>query len=29
MSLMENGGTENPADIRNEMGDAMESGVGI
>lgn len=29
VSLMENGGTENPADIRNEMGDAMESGVGI
>lgn len=29
MALMENGGTENPADIRNEMGDAMESGVGI
>ncbi|WP_320150590.1 fumarate reductase (quinol) flavoprotein subunit [uncultured Tolumonas sp.] len=29
MSLMENGGTENPADIRNEMGDTMESGVGI
>jgi len=29
MSLMENGGTENPADIRNEMGDAMEAGVGI
>ena len=29
MSLMDNGGTENPADIRNEMGDAMESGVGI
>ncbi len=23
MSLMENGGTENPADIRNEMGDGM------
>ncbi|NCB58803.1 MAG: fumarate reductase (quinol) flavoprotein subunit [Gammaproteobacteria bacterium] len=29
MSLMENGGTENPADIRNELGDAMEKGVGI
>lgn len=29
MSLMENGGTENPADIRNELGDAMEHGVGI
>ncbi|MBB6055041.1 MAG: fumarate reductase (quinol) flavoprotein subunit [Gammaproteobacteria bacterium] len=29
MSLMENGGTENPADIRNELGDTMEKGVGI
>lgn len=29
VSLMENGGTESPADIRNEMGDAMEAGVGI
>jgi fumarate reductase, flavoprotein subunit len=29
VSLMENGGTENPADIRKEMGDAMEAGVGI
>ncbi len=29
MSLMEGDGTENPANIRNEMGDAMEKGVGI
>lgn len=29
VSLMENGGTENPADIRKEMGDTMEAGVGI
>jgi len=29
MSLMEGDGTESPANIRNEMGDAMEKGVGI
>lgn len=28
-SLLDNPGTENPATIRNEMGDAMEEGVGI
>ncbi len=29
MSLMEGDGDESPADIRNQMGDAMERGVGI
>ncbi|MFC3913148.1 fumarate reductase (quinol) flavoprotein subunit [Pseudaeromonas sharmana] len=29
MSLMEGDGTENPATLRNEMGDSMEAGVGI
>ena len=29
MSLMEGDGTENPATLRNEMGDTMEAGVGI
>lgn len=29
MSMMENGGEESPADIRNEMGDIMEKGIGI
>ena len=29
MALMEGDGSENPATLRNEMGDAMETGVGI